>query len=86
MACGRPIVASAVGGTLELLSDGENGFLIPPNHADALAQKLIQLLEDEALRTRLGASAAQTVHAEFTTQKETRDWMEAYEYVLNPSP
>ena len=54
MACGLPVVASAVGGIPETLADGKCGVLIPPNNADALFQALKHLIEEPALRQRMG--------------------------------
>ncbi len=57
MACGRCIVATAVGGTPELLQDGVHGRLIPARDSKALADALIEVLEDAELRNRLAAAA-----------------------------
>lgn len=54
MACGRPIVATAVGGTPELIRHGVSGLLVGPADPGALALALIQLLEDKHLRTEMG--------------------------------
>ena len=57
MAHGRPVVAAAVGGLLDLVVDGETGLLVPPRDAVALRAALERLLADAALRRRLGAAA-----------------------------
>lgn len=54
IACGTPVIASEVGGLTYTLRDGENGFLIPPRRPELLAQKLLCLLEDPALRDEMG--------------------------------
>lgn len=54
MACGRPVVASQVGGLASLVRHGETGFLIPPQDPNALAGYLALLLQDVRLRKRLG--------------------------------
>ena len=56
MAHGRPVVAGAVGGLLDLVVDGETGLLVPPGDAAALRAALERLLADGALRRRLGAA------------------------------
>jgi glycosyltransferase involved in cell wall biosynthesis len=56
MAHGRPVVAGAVGGLLDLVVDGETGLLVPPRDAAALRAALERLLADGALRRRLGAA------------------------------
>ncbi|MBS1886874.1 MAG: glycosyltransferase family 4 protein [Actinobacteria bacterium] len=65
MAWGRSIVASAMGGVLDLIADGEDGLLAPPGDAPALAGALRRLLGDPGLRRRL-AEAAERRAAEFS--------------------
>jgi glycosyltransferase involved in cell wall biosynthesis len=57
MAAGRPVVATAVGATPELIADGEHGLLVPPGDAAALARAIARLLADPALARRLGEAA-----------------------------
>jgi phosphatidyl-myo-inositol alpha-mannosyltransferase len=54
MAVGKPIVASAIDGYASVLSHGQEGLLVPPRDEKALAQALVTLLKDEALRRRMG--------------------------------
>jgi len=54
LAAGQPIVATAVGGNLEVVSEGGNGFLVPPDDPDALATCMLTLLKDPALRATMG--------------------------------
>jgi D-inositol-3-phosphate glycosyltransferase len=58
MACGTPVVASKVGGLAFSIQDGQTGFLVPNNDPEALAAKIRLLLNDDALRQRLGRQAA----------------------------
>jgi len=55
MACGLPILGTRIGGTEELVSDGDNGLLVPPGDEAALAGALAALVEDDGLRARMGA-------------------------------
>jgi glycosyltransferase involved in cell wall biosynthesis len=57
MATGLPIVASGVGGILELIDDGVTGLLTPPGDAQLLADQLCRLMNDPALAARLGHAA-----------------------------
>jgi glycosyltransferase involved in cell wall biosynthesis len=57
LACGIPVVASAVGGLKEIVIDGECGLLVPPNNPEKLAGALLNLLRDEPLRKRLREGA-----------------------------
>jgi glycosyltransferase involved in cell wall biosynthesis len=61
LAVGSPVIATAVGGVPEVVRDGENGLLVPPNDADALAAALRRLLEDDELRRRLADAAPGSV-------------------------
>lgn len=58
MACGTPVVASETGGLAFLVRDGETGFHVPAADADALASRLLRLLEDELLHSRMSQQAA----------------------------
>lgn len=63
MAAGRPVVATRVGGSPELVRHGETGLLVERGDPDGLALALSALLSDEALRSRLGAAARQRLEA-----------------------
>ncbi|MFC0041543.1 glycosyltransferase [Actinomadura rayongensis] len=65
MACGTPIVASAVGGHLDTVLDGTTGLLVPPRDPAALAARLRTLLADEHRRTALGHTGAAHARARF---------------------
>lgn len=58
MACGVPVVASAVGGHLDTLLDGRTGALVPPRDPAALAQRLRELLADPGRLATIGSAAA----------------------------
>jgi glycosyltransferase involved in cell wall biosynthesis len=57
MASGKAVVASAMGQIEDVIEDGQNGFLVPPGDAQALASCLVKLIRDPALRDRTGAQA-----------------------------
>ncbi len=60
MAQGKPVVATAVGGTPELVLDGETGLLVPPGDVDALADALADVLDDPERARRLGEAGRDT--------------------------
>jgi glycosyltransferase involved in cell wall biosynthesis len=61
LAVGTPVIATAVGGVPEVVHDGENGLLVPPGSAAALAQAIGRFFEEDGLRARLTASAVPSV-------------------------
>jgi glycosyltransferase involved in cell wall biosynthesis len=65
MAHARPVVASAVGGLLDLVVDGETGLLVPPRDPQALRRALERLLDDEELRHTLGGAARERIRRRF---------------------
>ena len=65
MACGLPIVTTAVGGITELVTHDHNGLLVEPHNAPAIAAELIVLLGNETKRKRLGEAARRTVVEHF---------------------
>jgi glycosyltransferase involved in cell wall biosynthesis len=79
MAHGRPVVASAVGGHLDLVVDGETGLLVPPGDVRALRAALERLLGDAELRSRLGAAARERARERFAWEHVTQATLAAYE-------
>jgi glycosyltransferase involved in cell wall biosynthesis len=67
-----PVVASAVGGIPEVVTDGVDGLLVPPASPDALADALIALAQSPALRERLGAAGYETVRDRFSIDAQVR--------------
>lgn len=66
MACGRPVIGSAVGGITYTVADGETGFLVRPRDPAQLAIRLDTLKEQPELRLRMGQAARLRVEQEFT--------------------
>ena len=69
MACGVPQVATDVGGTSEAVSDGETGLLCPPNDAPRLAERIIRLLSDPDLRSRMSLASRERHRRLFTLDR-----------------
>jgi glycogen synthase len=65
MACETAVVASAVGGILEVVEDGRTGLLVPPGRPDALADALNRLLADPGLARTMGQAGRRRVEAHF---------------------
>jgi glycosyltransferase involved in cell wall biosynthesis len=66
MACGRPVIGSAVGGITFTIKDGETGFLVPPRNPEALADCLLHLFARPELCEQMGRYARARVEREFT--------------------
>jgi glycosyltransferase involved in cell wall biosynthesis len=65
LASGVPVIASATGGLLDFVKEGENGTLFPPEDAPALAVRLRQLIGDQSLRRRMSSAARASVEADY---------------------
>lgn len=65
MAAGVPVVATAVGGTKELIIDLESGYLAPPADSAALAERIVFALNDEANRAEIISAARTRINAEY---------------------
>ena len=78
MAASRPIVATRVGGIPELVTDGGNGFLVAPRAPAEITERLVQLLEDSALRSRMGAAGRLAAERKFDLAHNLDTLMRAY--------
>ncbi len=86
MACGTPVVATAVGGIPEQIVDGDTGFLIPPDDASSMANRIGMILNDSGMSHGFSESSAKraSLHYNLTNQIETYcDW---YETIAQASP
>jgi glycosyltransferase involved in cell wall biosynthesis len=78
MAHGCPVVATAVGGLLDLVVDGETGIVVPPRDPAALRSALERLLADPALRRRLGTAGRDRARTHFSWERVTDATLAAY--------
>lgn len=69
MAMGVPVVTTNVGGTTELVHDGENGLVVPPGDLDALVGAIGRIIADPELARRVGAAGRATVEAGFGSDR-----------------
>lgn len=81
-ACGRAVVAADVSGSRDIVRDGQNGLLVPPRDAPALAAALRRLIEDGALRRRLGARGRAIVSAEYSFDRVAAETLAVYARLL----
>lgn len=80
--CRTPAVGTAVQGIPEVVQDGMTGLLVPPGDVAAGARAVIRLLQDEALRTRMGEAARQWVLSRFDSGAMTGSTVDLYERLL----
>lgn len=66
MACGRPVVAAAVGGLVDTIVDGATGWLVPPRQPRAIAEAVKVLMDDEKLRTEFGRAGRRRVETRYS--------------------
>ena len=82
MACGRPVVASAVGGLVDTVADGLTGELVPPRDPGRLGEVLASLLADEERRATYGAAGVQRARARYRWNRVVADTEAVYRHVL----
>jgi glycosyltransferase involved in cell wall biosynthesis len=82
MACGCPVVASTAGGAPEAVTDGETGFLVPPNNVAATVTALDRVLADTALRQRLSVAARRRVEDYFAMDSYIRRVLAVYQKAI----
>ena len=85
MACGVPVVASAVGGLVDTVVDGQTGLHVPPRDPKRLAMALQGLLQDDALRRRLGHAGARRAAERYGHDQVAAATLSAYRWVM-PQP
>lgn len=81
MSCGIPVVATDVGGVIEALDD-QCGFICKPKDFVAIGNNIIELLQNEPLRIRMGAYARQKIIDNFTVGKFISEYERAYDRVM----
>ncbi|MFL5656162.1 MAG: glycosyltransferase family 4 protein [Ktedonobacteraceae bacterium] len=81
MSTGRPVIASRIGGLVDLVADGESGLLVEPDDPSVLRQAIEQLLADPDLRGRMGQAALRKV-VEFQASTVVPRIEQVYEQVL----
>lgn len=78
LAAGCPVVATATGGTPEIVADGETGFLVQPDDVEAMATGLRQIIVDESLRARMFTAARERAASHFSLENVTTRTVEVY--------
>jgi len=82
MAAGKPVVVTDGGGSREIVTDGENGFLVPRSNPEVLAQKMELLLNDSALARKFGGAGKVHLQRHFSLGQLVERTMRMYRDVL----
>jgi len=78
MACGLPVVSTAISGIPEIVDDGVDGFLVPSEHPAALADRIADVLAGSDLRRRFATSGVEKVRRKFDLRVNTRTLLDTF--------
>ncbi len=84
-ACEVPQVASDMGGFKEIIENGITGFLVEPKNPQAIAEKIISLIEDVSLRRKIGKNAREKIIRDFDWNKNVEQMISEYQDILKVS-
>lgn len=83
MSVGIPVVSTDYPAIHELVVDGQHGYIVPRNDADAMAESITKLLQDDETRKKMGLEGLKLVHKSFSPQNMARQLVAVYEGKLN---
>lgn len=83
MACGTPVVATAVGGIPEQVRNESTGLLVPAGNAQAMAESTLRILTDSALRIGMSQRASTETALNFNLEKQANEYMEWYKEIIS---
>ena len=81
-ACGTPVIGSKVGGILDIIEDGVNGFYVQEKNPLDLAEKIIRLSEEKKLRTQMGENGRKLVELQFNWETLAGKIIDVYDSLL----
>lgn len=83
MACGLPVIASRIGGVVDVVEDGKSGMLFEPGDISGLESAMKRLLGDVDLSRRLGAEARKTISEKFLIERVADEYIKLYKNLLS---
>ena len=86
MACGRPVVATNVGGLPELVDPGKTGQLVSPHDPGSLADAILNILQDKALQVRYGHAASRRARQLFSAERKIAETLSIYHRMAGIPP
>jgi glycosyltransferase involved in cell wall biosynthesis len=82
MALGKPVIATNCAGNRELVADGETGLLVPRGASDALATRIVELLDNPTWAREMGIAARQRVERDFSMERMIQEYKDLYAEIL----
>lgn len=82
MAAGKPIVATDVGGNSEIVTDGETGYIVPPENPEAFVEAILKILEDKELAKKMGLAGRRRMEQYFSVEKMVQQVEELYDSLV----
>lgn len=82
MGCGLPVVATRIGGVMDVIKDGENGILVEPGDAQGIAEGITKLLEDKAFAFNLGLEALRTIQMNHSLDTVVQRYLDLYRELI----
>ncbi len=82
MACGRPVVSTAVSGALDVIQNGKNGLLVQAQAPDMMAKAVVKIITQSSLASSLGESAHKTIEDRYSWHVISRNYLACYETLL----
>ncbi len=86
MAMGRPVIATRVGGVYRVVRENDTGLLVPPSNSEALARRILELLDDPEHARTIGHTARAEVIKEFSVEQMVSKTVALYHEILSTSP
>jgi glycosyltransferase involved in cell wall biosynthesis len=84
MAAAKPVVATGVGGAGEVIQNGSTGYIVAVNDDEAMAERLIDLFDNEAKAAAFGKSGRDIVRDRFSAQSQLENTLDLYHSILHP--
>ncbi len=83
LACGKPVIGTKIGGIIDQIIDGYNGFLVQPESFTEIAEKILWLINNPKKAVRMGSNGRKIVEDKFTITKKIDSMISLYETLLN---